>query len=79
MSRETVIREWKGDSAGGFTAVCQRTASGRWVIGTRGSAGNWANDALEYATDQQAMEWLESRWGYLPGNAREFFPAEMVD
>lgn len=76
---DRVIREWKGRTGGVFTAVCQRTENGRWIIGTRGAPGGYAQDALDYATDQEAMEFLEEQWGYLPSSAVPYFPPEMVD
>jgi hypothetical protein len=73
-----IIDEWTGDSAGGFTAVVQRTEDGRWIIGTKGTPGNWAGDALDYATDVEAMRRLEEMRGYLPPDSHRYFPPEML-
>lgn len=79
MPNPKIVHEWTGDSAGGFTAVVQRTANGRWRIGTKGSPGDWAGDYLDYVDDVAAMRFLIEIRGYVPPNSYEYFPPEMLE
>lgn len=79
MARPSIIDEWSGESNGMYTAVVQRTAKGRWNIGTKGSPGPYATDALDRVTDVAAMHRLREMFGRVPPNALPYFPPEMQD
>jgi hypothetical protein len=77
MAKPAIIYEWSGESDGMFTAVVQRTAAGRWITGTKGSPGPYANDILDYATDVAAMRRLLEMFGRVPPSALPYFPPGM--